>query len=188
MKETLKARISAEAFAKTEAKIDGCFASGHGTVLYFEDTSVVKKLQEAFPSYKDNIPTWSQHTSAMHQFAIWTMLEDMGLGASLQHYNPLIDDEVRRTWNLPDNWMMIAQMLRMKRLSDEDIRAGLEEIDTEEYDGILKKMLKQKMKGIKAANDYERSMKLIRFAVGRGFTLEEVRRFVNQVEPDEYFD
>ena len=96
VKETLKARISAEAFAKTEAKIDGCFASGHGTVLYFEDTSVVKKLQEAFPSYKDNFPTWSQHTSAMHQFAIWTMLEDMGLGASLQHYNPLIDDEVRR--------------------------------------------------------------------------------------------
>ena len=40
VKETLKARISAEAFAKTEAKIDGCFASGHGTVLYFEDTSV----------------------------------------------------------------------------------------------------------------------------------------------------
>ena len=78
VKETLKARISAEAFAKTEAKIDGCFASGHGTVLYFEDTSVVKKLQETFPSYKDNFPTWSQHTSAMHQFAIWTMLEDMG--------------------------------------------------------------------------------------------------------------
>ena len=46
--------------------------------------------------------------------------------------------------------MKIAQMLRMKRLSDEDIRAGLEEIDTEEYDGILKKMLKQKMKGIKS--------------------------------------
>lgn len=105
-----EARISAEAFAKTEAKIDGCFASGHGTVLYFEDTSVVKKLQEAFPSYKDNFPTWSQHTSAMHQFAIWTMLEDMGLGASLQHYNPLIDDEVRRTWNLPGDWMLIAQM------------------------------------------------------------------------------
>ena len=34
----------------------------------------------------------------------------MGLGASLQHYNPLIDDEVRRTWNLPGDWMLIAQM------------------------------------------------------------------------------
>jgi hypothetical protein len=35
VKDTLKARILAEAFVKTEAKIDGCFASGHGTVLYF---------------------------------------------------------------------------------------------------------------------------------------------------------
>lgn len=84
--------------------------------------------------------------------------------------------------------MKIAQMLRMKGLAEEDIRAGLAEIDTEEYDGILKKMLRQKIKGIKAANDYERSMKLIRFAIGRGFTLEEIRRYVNQVNPDEDFD
>ena len=89
VKNTLKQRISPEAFAKTEAKIDGCFAAGHGTVLYFEDTTVVKKLQDAFPSYSENFPTWSQHTSAMHQLAVWTMLEDAGWGASLQHYNPV---------------------------------------------------------------------------------------------------
>ena len=106
----MKQRISPEAFVKTEAKIDGCFAAGHGTVLYFEDTAIVKKLQDAFPSYSENFPTWSQHTSAMHQFDIWTMLEDAGLGASLQHYNPLIDDEVRRTWDLPESWMLIAEM------------------------------------------------------------------------------
>ena len=53
VKDTLKARIPAEAFVKTEAKIDGCFASGHGTVLYFE---------------------------------------------------------VRRTWELPEDWMLIAEM------------------------------------------------------------------------------
>ena len=94
----------------TEAKIDGCFASGHGTVLFFEDTSAVKKLQEAFPAYQDRFPTWSQHTSAMHQFAIWTMLEDLGLGATLQHYNPLIDEEVRHTWKLPKEWELIAEM------------------------------------------------------------------------------
>lgn len=49
VKNTLKQRISPEAFVKTEAKIDGCFAAGHGTVLYFEDTAIVKKLQDAFP-------------------------------------------------------------------------------------------------------------------------------------------
>lgn len=110
VKETLKKRISPEAFVNTEAKIDGCFACGHGTVLYFEDTAVVKGLQDAFPAYSANFPIWSQHTSAMHQLAIWTMLEDAGLGASLQHYNPLIDEEVRRTWNLPESWMLIAEM------------------------------------------------------------------------------
>ena len=37
VKSTLKQRIPSDAFAKTEAKIDGCFAAGHGTVLYFEE-------------------------------------------------------------------------------------------------------------------------------------------------------
>ena len=80
------------------------------TVLYFEDVSVVDKFMEAYPLYSSNFKTWSQHTSAMHQFTIWTMLEDLGFGASLQHYNPLIDEEVKRTWHLPKEWNLIAQM------------------------------------------------------------------------------
>ena len=71
---------------------------------------VVKGLQEAFPSYQENFPGWSLQTSAMHQLAIWVMLEDVGFGASLQHYNPLIDEEVRRAWNLPEHWHLIAEM------------------------------------------------------------------------------
>ena len=110
VKETLKHASLPRLLPRRKPRLTAVLLADTVLCLYFEDTSVVKKLQEAFPSYKDNFPTWSQHTSAMHQFAIWTMLEDMGLGASLQHYNPLIDDEVRRTWNLPDDWMMIAQM------------------------------------------------------------------------------
>ena len=37
-------------------------------------------------------------------------IEDAGLGASLQHYNPLIDDEVKENWNPPSKWKLIAQM------------------------------------------------------------------------------
>ena len=97
-------------FVATEQKIDRSFASGYGTVLYYEDTTVVRKLQEQFPTYADNFPIWSEHTSAMHQLAVWTMLEDAGFGASLQHYNPLIDKEVRERWDLPAAWRLIAQM------------------------------------------------------------------------------
>lgn len=110
VKDTLRKLLSEDAFRQTERKIDGSFSCGYGTILYFEDMTVVRSLQEKFSAYKDNFPVWSEQTNAMHQLAIWTMLEDAGMGASLQHYNPLIDDEVRETWNLPDDWKLIAQM------------------------------------------------------------------------------
>ena len=62
------------------------------------------------PLIKIISPIWAEQTDAMHQLAVWTMLEDAGMGASLQHYNPLIDDEVRKVWNLSDDWKLIAQM------------------------------------------------------------------------------
>lgn len=110
VKATLKKRVSPEAFPATETKINTSFASGYGTVLFFEDRAVVKSLCDSFPLYKDKFPVWSQHTSAMHQLVTWTMLEDAGFGASLQHYNPLIDEDVRETWSLPDTWELIAEM------------------------------------------------------------------------------
>lgn len=110
VKDTLRKLVPADDFAKTEQKIDGSFSCGYGTVLYFEDVSIVHGLQKSFPAYKDNFPIWSEQTNGMHQLVIWTMLEEAGMGASLQHYNPLIDDEVRKAWNLPDDWKLIAQM------------------------------------------------------------------------------
>lgn len=38
------------------------------------------------------------------------MLEDAGLGASLQHYGNLIEAEVARNWKLNPEWKLIAQM------------------------------------------------------------------------------
>ena len=110
MKRTLRAIVPEDAFARTEEKIERSFAAGYGTVLFFEDTNVVRDLQQKFPGYAGNFPVWSEQTSAMHQLAIWTMLEDAGFGASLQHYNPLIDNEVRKRWSLPEEWRLIAQM------------------------------------------------------------------------------
>lgn len=102
--------INPDAFKNAEAKIDYSFASGYGTVLFFEDQDVVEDLKIKYISYSANFPAWSMQTSAMHQLAVWTMFEDAGLGASLQHYNPIIDEEVRRTWELPGSWKMVAQM------------------------------------------------------------------------------
>jgi predicted oxidoreductase (fatty acid repression mutant protein) len=109
-KAELKKIVPAEGFPATEEKINGAFRSGYGTILYFEDMNVVEGLQQQFPAYKDNFPVWSNHSSGMLQFTIWTSLEMAGLGASLQHYNPVIDGAVKAEWGIPDNWKLIAQM------------------------------------------------------------------------------
>lgn len=102
--------VSPKQFEQTSKKINDCFASGYGTILFFEEKKIVENLCNSFPSYADRFPFWSHHTNAMHQFVIWTALEAEGLGASLQHYNPLIDDAVRDEWRLPESWQLIAQM------------------------------------------------------------------------------
>lgn len=109
-KDTLRKIVPEEAFGQTEAKINNSFNCGYGTILFYEDTEIVKNLQQAFPLYKDKFPVWSQQTSAMHQLAVWTMLEDAGFGASLQHYNPLIDEAVAKEWATNPNWELIAEM------------------------------------------------------------------------------
>lgn len=110
VKEELKKIVPEKAFTKTEEKVDGSFKSGFGTILYFEDMTIIEGLQERFPLYSDNFPIWSNHSAGMHQFVIWTALSAEGLGASLQHYNPVIDNAVKKEWNIPEKWKLLAQM------------------------------------------------------------------------------
>ncbi|MEK4762750.1 nitroreductase family protein [Viridibacillus sp. FSL E2-0187] len=107
--ETLRQVVPANDFSPTEEKMN-MFGAGYGTVLFFEDQSIVKGLQEKFPSYADNFPIWSLQSSGMVQYVVWTALEQEGFGASLQHYNPLIDDEVKSEWNIPLDWKLLAEM------------------------------------------------------------------------------
>lgn len=109
VRETLRKIVPEAAFASTEDRVNS-FKNGYGTILFFEDQAVVKGLQENFPLYQENFPLWSLQSSGMLQFTVWTALEELGLGASLQHYNPLIDDEVKKQWNLPADWRLMSQM------------------------------------------------------------------------------
>ena len=108
--ETLRARVPADKFAGTEAKVNG-FAAAHATLLFFEETDTVKALQEQFPSYADNFPLWSLQASGMAQVNVWTALSSEGLGVNIQHYNPIIDNEVARTFDVPASWKLISQMV-----------------------------------------------------------------------------
>ena len=48
----------------------------------------------------------------MHQYFMWTAIESYpGMGANLQHYNPLIDEAIIAEWNIPDQWVLKAQLV-----------------------------------------------------------------------------
>lgn len=106
---TLKQILGDRDFEPTQSRMDA-FKAGYGTVLFFEDETTVTSLQEKFPSYAENFLNWSQQSSGMHQLVVWSALSAEGLGASLQHYNPLIDDQVKTEWDIPASWKLIAQM------------------------------------------------------------------------------
>jgi len=108
--EVLKPVAPPEQYPRTIEKVNACFKSGFGTVLFFEDNASVIDMQERFPLYQDRFPTWAQHTSGMLQYIVWLAFEKEGLGASLQHYNPLIDEKFRDIHKLPVTWQLIAQM------------------------------------------------------------------------------
>jgi predicted oxidoreductase (fatty acid repression mutant protein) len=108
-KQSLKKIVPENKFSATETKINS-YEAAYATILFYEDRQTIKGCQEQYPVYKDNFPVWSHQTSAMHQFAIWMLLEEMGFGVSLQHYNPLIDEDVQKEWNINPDWKLIAEM------------------------------------------------------------------------------
>lgn len=92
-----------------EAKFKG-FHGAKGTVLIFIDQKTVKDLGEKFPAYAENFVKWANHENGMFQTNLWVALRSEGLGASLQHYNPPIDEWVKKDYDVDENWELIAQM------------------------------------------------------------------------------
>jgi regulatory protein len=73
----------------------------------------------------------------------------------------------------------IQQALRQRGLPDNDIRQALADLPADEYCRVLEELLEQKARSLHEEDDYTRRGKLIRFAVGRGFTIDEVLHALN---------
>ena len=82
----------------------------------------------------------------------------------------------------------VQQALWQKGIDSEIQRKVLDEIDEKEYLSILRPLLRQKRKSIKAQNDYELNQKLLRFALGRGYTFDIIRQCIDVDEEPDYTD
>lgn len=72
----------------------------------------------------------------------------------------------------------IYQMLSLKKIPNTVILSKLADIDQEEYQSILRKLLETKQRSIRAKDDYEFKGKLVRFALSRGFDMNDIEKLI----------
>ena len=73
----------------------------------------------------------------------------------------------------------VEQALMAKRIGSDIFRPVLDEVNDEEYLRILRPLLQAKRRQLKTASEYETNGRLIRFAMGRGFTMDIIRQCLN---------
>ena len=74
----------------------------------------------------------------------------------------------------------IKSMLRMLRISEQDISNAFDSFDEDEYLGVLEGVIESKRKTLPDAESYASRVKLIRFALQRGFEMHEIAKFISE--------
>ena len=82
----------------------------------------------------------------------------------------------------------IEQALWMKRIDEQLARSVLDDVPDEDFVAILRPALKQKRRSTKAASEYEMTMKLIKFALSRGFTMDIIRQCMEVDDETDFSD
>ena len=76
----------------------------------------------------------------------------------------------------------IRLAMRQKGLDDSTINDALSELDGEEENVTLLELLKAKNRQVSAKSDYERYVKLLRFAVSRGFSIDNAKEAIQKMK------
>lgn len=119
---TLKRIISEDDYLNLEKKIND-FSNGNGTILYFMDTNIVENSKKEIKTYSQYFDDWSMQDQGVILYAIWLKLTELGFDASIQHYNPIIDEEVKDIFNIRKDLKLVGQM---------PFGIGLDNIETKE--------------------------------------------------------
>jgi len=97
-------------------------------------------------------------------------LQDKGYLNESRYVKAFVKDKFRFSkWGR----IKIRYALRQKGISATLAEEGLSEIQEEDYQEMLADLLRQKKRSVKANSPYELRGKLLRFAAGRGFELDQ---------------
>ena len=124
--DTLQKIVPPEPFKRTEVKLQ-TFGQAYGAILLFRDLDAVEQMKKDYATYADEMDGWSWQDLGIAMVNIWNSLAEINVGANIQHYNPLIDDEVKATWGVPDSYQLVGQMVFggiISRPGDKERKSG----------------------------------------------------------------
>ncbi len=82
----------------------------------------------------------------------------------------------------------IILSLKYKQLPQELIEEGLAELSENSFSHSLQPLLEKKWKSVTGTSNYEKRGKLIRYALGKGFSMEEILHCMKQMKIEDSFD
>lgn len=131
---------------------------------------------------RDKLKRWELDTAAVDR--IIARLQKERYIDDARYARAFVKDKIRyNKWGR----RKVEQALWQKRIADDIRQQVLGEIDGNEYLDVLRPLLKQKRRTTKAENDYDLNQKLVRFALGRGFTFDLIRQCLD-VNDDDFPD
>jgi len=93
-------------FNSQSTRVVVLFGEEHGKVWQFVEDA----LRAIVPAEQFE-PTAQKLNLFKAGAATILFFEDQNVGANLQHYNPLPDAAIAKEWNLPESWLLRAQMV-----------------------------------------------------------------------------
>ena len=138
---------------------------------YLRLTALCAQAEHCCQEMRDKMKRWEM-TPEVQERVIARLIKERYIDDE-RYARAFVKDKIRyNKWGR----RKIQQGLWMKRIDDDILQRILDEIDDEDYLSVLKPLLAQKRKSIKAQSDYELNQKLVRFALGRGFTFDIIRQ------------
>ena len=150
---------------------------------YLQLAALCAQAEHCEQEMRDKMKRWEIDESVQNQ-VIGRLTKERYIDSE-RYARAFVKDKIRyNKWGR----RKVQQALWLKRIDEEIQQRVLDEIDETEYLNVLRPLLKQKRKSIKAQSDYELNQKLVRFALGRGFTFDIIRQCLDVDEDMEEYD
>ena len=138
---------------------------------YLQLTALCAQAEHCQQEMRDKMRRWELDETAQNSI-ISRLIKERYIDDE-RYARAFVKDKIRyNKWGR----RKVQQGLWQKHIAPEIQELVLDEIDEKEYLDVLRPLLKQKRKSVRAASDYELNRKLARFALSRGFTFDQIRQ------------